>query len=109
MQYPQDIALDENRDIIISDDSHDAVLTNGFEVVQQTAAVACGNVVRSFVGEAITGKNLENLRSTISGAIRAEPLFLNTARVEIIEIDRTTDTVTVRVTTTVDKTFLITV
>ena len=95
----KDLLVDSDRDIQL-DGGGDLMMTrNSDEYLANYLAVSVGDLIRRLIGEPTSGSVLEAARSGIEDAINENEQFVSVLAVDITEIDKTSDTVTIHVET----------
>lgn len=98
----QDLRLDENREVGVGSDG-DLELTEGVETVEQSVGINAGGAVRSLIGEPLTGSTYNDAESEIESALSDDSHISSIQSAEVVEVNRSTGTVTVRVHTSYDE------
>lgn len=91
-----DARVNRDRDIEIS--AGDIALTQGrYENIAQSVALLAGDRLRELIGGPMTGATSEDIVSEITDALSSDPQIESVRSVDIQEINRQDNSITVRV------------
>jgi len=92
----EDLKLGKDRYISVGADG-DLETTSGVETVEQSVAIRVSPAVKELVGEDIDGESLTDLEAQIERAMGRDEQIESVNRVDVIEVNRSTNTVVVDV------------
>lgn len=99
-----DLKIRQNRQIYIGPDN-DLALTSGLGTVEQSLGITAGDVLRPLIGEPITGTTYADIEARLEDALSRDPQISNVQRVDVAEVNRSINTVTINVFTAYNNSF----
>lgn len=95
-ETPTDLRLDEDRQVRLGGEK-DMDQISGLGNVGQSLVILTGDVLRPLLGGPVTGQQLERIQDEIRRALQDDVQIDDVRRAEITEVDRASDTITVKV------------
>lgn len=107
VEYPTDLAVTEDLDLYI-DGSNDLATISGLGQLQQSVALDVLDVTREFVGGRLTGRNVGLLEERVQRSLERDEQLSQVKTVNVVEYDRSDESVTMEVLVIDDEDFEIT-
>lgn len=92
----RDVDVGEDREVYV-DESGDLALTSGLETVEQSVMLNAAEAVRPLVGQPVDGPTLEDVQQQLRDVLEDDPQIATVNRVDVVEVDESSNTVRVRV------------
>jgi len=108
MEYPTDIRLGEDKDIVIND-ANDIGLVSGVQQLEQSVAIDVLDEIERFLGSAVTGTRVGKIEERIQTALQNDEQVGTVTNVSVEEFDRRDGSLNVSVSLLRDDDFTITV
>lgn len=86
-----DVALDEDRDIVLTD-QNDIEVVRGVPNIEQSLGIALGKEARQLIGEQLDGTELRAFIGDLESAIDEDPQIEEATGITLEEIDKQTNT-----------------
>lgn len=102
----KDLKLGKDREVVQGADQ-DLKLTSGVETVEQSVGIKAGQALRPLIGEPTTTQNFVDVEEELAEVIEEDPQVDTVLRVNIVEVNRQQNSVTVEVFTSYNNSFTI--
>ena len=104
MEYPEDIQIDETRDIFL-DGANDIATIGGIGQLEQSVALDVMDELQDFVGSNLTGTDVGKIEARVRQSLDDDPQIADVRSVTIERYNKTTNALTMSVTTTANNDF----
>lgn len=103
----RDLEMSEKDRQIFVNEEGDLATTEGLRTVEQSLALNAGDVLRPLVGKPIEDKTFGDVEATLERRLQRDPQVNGPQRVEVTQVDKSAETVSVEIFTTFNDSFTI--